>query len=118
MIGDCYRQAGREITDHTSREDLTLCHGYPILRGGEHVGERFGHAWLEYQDETGVWYVVDPSTGGIRVQRVLWYALGHIDPKHVHRYTRREAVWEMVETEVWGPWVDDPEEYEVRYTND
>ena len=116
--GDCYRQAGRELTDPTTRENLVLCHGYPTLRGGPHYGERFGHAWLEFQEDDDTWTAYDPSTHGINLPRDVFYALGNIDPQHVRRYTRAEAVRKLVEHRVWGPWEDDPEEYDVVYAND
>ena len=113
--GDCYRIAGRELTNPTTRAGLTLCHGYPCLTGGDHVGERYGHAWLEFQDEDGIWIAYDPSSHGINIPRVLFYAVGNIDPQHVHRYTLLQAVHKMIELEQWGPWEADPEVYDVRY---
>ena len=100
--GDCYETAGRIVTDELikgSNKDIILVHG--IVTGqGPIRGIQYGHAWVEEGDE-----VIDNSNGrNLRLPKILYYALGNIDPESTFRYTMEEARRKILDNGNWGPW--------------
>ncbi|MAG24179.1 hypothetical protein CMI47_01240 [Candidatus Pacearchaeota archaeon] len=104
VCGDCFEANGRYFMDHAvlrgNDSSLRLVHG-EVAGQGKLWGTRFGHAWVEDGDD-----VVDVSMGrDVRMPRILYYALGHIDQiDNLHKYdvpTFRERI---TEHEHWGPW--------------
>lgn len=105
MGGDCYEVALGVLLDFGSGSDAVLCHGVPLGTGGEAKGLRFGHAWVEVGD-----MVIDRSNGhDVEMPRVLYYAIGNIEPERVRRYNWREAAERALSTEHSGPWHHDPD---------
>lgn len=104
--GNCYEAAAVLIIDcwmsALGKEDLSnyrLVHGYPVGRGVENEGRRYGHAWVEAGDEVYDWTVShDP------MPKELYYALGRLTDQHVYRYTFDEMRERMNRHEHYGPW--------------
>lgn len=102
--GDCYRLAF-EFVEHFSG-DAVLVHGWPKLTGGEHAGQRYGHAWSLILGER---FVVDPMYPQHVIPASNYYEIGEIDPAHCRRYTLEEARREVLRAETWGPWSEVPD---------
>ena len=102
--GDCFEANGRYFMDHAvlpgNAKNLRLVHG-EVAGQGKLWGTRFGHAWVEDGDD-----VVDVSMGrDLRLPRVLYYALGHIDQiDNLHKYDVPTFRNRIAEYEHWGPW--------------
>lgn len=103
MTGDCYPAALHTLFELGDGE---LCHGLVTGTGGEALGQRYGHAWVELDG-----WVHDRSNGhDLFAPRAWYYAKGTIDPDDVDRYTLAEASLMAVTYEHYGPWHDDTEE--------
>lgn len=113
-IGQCY-EAALYAQDYAMRE-WALCHGYPISRHPDALGERFGHAWLEIGDLVFDAAAAARGANLAMVPKAIYYRTGHIEPQHVRRYTHREAQEMLAQEENFGPWIDDPYP-NVRYAN-
>lgn len=95
-LGDCYVAAGKLAMDN---EDYILVHGMPAGRG-ELSGKRFGHAWVEDGDN-----VLDYSNGKkLKIQKIVYYAIGNINEEDCIKYTSTEACVMMLRERHWGPW--------------
>jgi len=109
--GDCYQAAFEallydpKIVEGEARngEPAWLVHGYPRVALGPLEGRKYGHAWVQIGEE-----VYDASTGRW-CPRVLYYAVGRIDPEENHLYSREEAREWALMTEHYGDWMDRPE---------
>ena len=102
--GDCYEVAGRRVL-HGS-EDLTLVHGV-VTGQGDLEGNKFGHAWVEYNQD-GIWIVDDNSNGrNITLPRDYYYQLARLDPSEQERYTKEQALVKSMKYGHWGPWDND-----------
>lgn len=93
--GTCYKDAADFVLAQDCGEAL-LVHGRPTLQVPPY--EPFGHAWVEVGDK-----VIDPATG-FEGPRVIYYALGNIDPEENIYYTVDETRTFMLSHEHWGPW--------------
>jgi hypothetical protein len=100
--GDCYQVAGRYVMDHGLMGDdqnVFLVHGI-VVGQGPISGLEYGHAWVEEGDEC-----IDLSQGrNIRMPKVLYYALGNIDPSKQFRYSPEEMRRKILDVGHWGPW--------------
>jgi hypothetical protein len=95
--GDCYQAAGKYMMDHGIGGNLVLVHG-EVLGQGPLEGVRFGHAWIEKGSD-----VLDVSNGKmLTIPKGLYYAIGDI--KRTVRYTHKEFLKRVLDTEHWGPW--------------
>lgn len=109
--GDCYAVAAR-IVLHSADVDpfdgeYTLCHGTATGRGPI-AGERFGHAWVEWNHRpSSISLVLDYSNGNkVVMHAALYYGLGGIDPSTVRRYSHDEMLHVLLTSQHYGPWVD------------
>jgi len=91
--GTCYFDALRFVEEH---KDWTLVHGIPVLTGGKHAGEEYGHAWCEKGD------MVYDASKKVKIPKVLYYAFGNIN--YAVRYSFKEAVKMVLKTKVYGAW--------------
>jgi|GEM_PF-1161240 len=101
--GDCYVSAGGMVTRNKIDFEGTphLVHG-EVTGQGAIKGLKYGHAWVE--DDI---YVYDYSNNReLVVPKIVYYRIGNIaDEKgKLYRYTFKEAMEKMVETENYGPW--------------
>lgn len=108
-LGDCYEAAANFIAKEVSKEDESkffLCHGIVVGTGGDVVGVRYGHAWVEMEPESGFGtLVIDRSNGrDITLPKELYYRVGSIDPANVIRYTKQQAMAKLSSTGHYGPW--------------
>ncbi len=97
-LGDCYRQAGKYVTDH---EDAALVHGEISPLGWMEGGFRGGHAWVEIRRPGGAELVYDGVQGRF-YDKASYYRAFHAVPKRT--YTPDEARVQMLRTRHWGPW--------------
>lgn len=131
--GNCYEAAVHTIADildptmddeayEREKARYQVVHGV-VLGRGELEGVRFDHAWVERTDEppdmSGLdpdqaemfresfsWVTVIDRSNGMEVElpREVYYALGDVDQETVRRFTWDEAVDQMAESRVYGPW--------------
>lgn len=104
--GDCGEKAVDVLIVLASDSSTRLCHGYPTGQG-EIEGIKHWHAWVELNAVLPEKYieVIDVSNGNnVRMPRDLYYQIGQIDPQEVRRFTRAEAVEQLVEHKDYGPW--------------
>jgi hypothetical protein len=106
--GNCYQAAAEWIVDcYMAGQDLAdirVCHG-TALGQGPIAGIRFGHAWIEVDEDT----VLEVANGAYdEFDRAGYYALGRI--RNVQRYDFEQARRAMLDHGVYGPWHDDPED--------
>lgn len=109
--GDCYAAAARFATEVSlglhpfSADDIRVCHGEAEGTGGDALGLRYGHAWVEVHGQI----VIDRSNGNdIIVRADYYYDIGHVT--NVHRYTLEEVKHYTQRTGHYGPWEDDGEQ--------
>ena len=100
QMGDCYCASGRYLMDHgINNPNLVMVHG-EVIGQGAISGVSYGHAWLEEGDE-----VLDISNGrNLRLPKMVYYALGQIDPAKTYRYTYKDMQRKVNDTGHWGPW--------------
>jgi hypothetical protein len=99
--GDCYVAAVHLLM--RLDDSAVLCHGTVTGTGGEVLGQRYGHAWIECEG-----FVHDHSNGHkLTAWRTTYYRIGQIDATNIKRYTRAQAAVEMLRTGHYGPWDDD-----------
>jgi hypothetical protein len=114
--GDCFEVAAKMVVDdHTGR--LTLVHGLVMGQAGgtATAGKRHWHSWVERPDvlEFGdrqheMTMVIDKSNGNnVELPAALYYHAGQIRQDDVRRYSRAEAIANMLEYEHYGPWDED-----------
>jgi hypothetical protein len=102
--GNCYEAAVTVMmeADAEMRPDMMLCHGTALGTGGDALGLRYGHAWVEL----GSKFVVDRSNGHDHVGPVKpYYAAGSIED--VVRYTFEQMAERLLDTRHYGPWHED-----------
>lgn len=96
--GDCFAVAGRAMLDDNT-DSMILVHGM-VTGQGKLEGKRFDHAWVEIGD-----VVLDNANGNnIAMRKEQYYKLGGIDINELQRYTKDEALVNMVKNKHWGPW--------------
>jgi len=88
--GNCYQMAGNFVVDHNSKK-YTLVHG--MVNGqGELTGLKFGHGWVEDGN-----VVIDNSNGNnIKMDKDLYYKLGHIKRKDKDSGGTIDATWKQI----------------------
>lgn len=134
--GDCYSTAlntAVELAAVNPTAKVRIVHGVPLGTGGEAEGIRFGHAWVEVENDTreqleqmlenmsdemrsqmeeliklrlqmGV-DVIDKSNGNdVRMPKGMYYSIGNIDPNFVRSYSVDEALQIATEMGHYGPW--------------
>lgn len=104
--GDCFVTAV-EVADRLSRDDfpdVRIVHGEPLGTGGEALGIRFPHAWVEFT-VNGTTFVVDESNGNsVTIHGGIYYEAGNIVEADTRRYTTDEARAKMLHHGHYGPW--------------
>jgi len=105
--GNCYEACARRLLDDPEFKDWLLIHGRPTLQREPFC--LFGHAWLESPDRTEVFSPKESrpeksQEDDMRVPRVLYYALGNINPGFCFAYDKETMRRKLVEHEHWGPW--------------
>ena len=98
--GTCYVDAYQYMDDNRK---LKLVHGL-VTGQGEIEGIRYNHAWVEDGNT-----VIDASLKAqgrsiYKIPKDLYYAIGNIKEKTTFRYTYKEMVKKMFDTENYGPW--------------
>jgi DNA polymerase III epsilon subunit-like protein len=103
--GDCFSTAVEQAAILAKKyDDVKIVHGYPLGTGGEALGLRFPHAWVEFT-ENGVEWVRDYSNGNrVEFPKILYYSIGNIEEKDANKYSRDEAQKMMIERQHYGPW--------------
>ena len=100
--GDCYQVVGSYVMDNAlmgNNPNLLLVHGI-VIGQGSISGIEYGHAWVEDGNNC-----IDLSQGrDIKMPKVLYYALGNIDPSKQFKYTPEEMRKKILDTGHWGPW--------------
>ena len=104
VVGECYKAAYHLLFDNP---DAVLVHGYPICAGGEHAGQKFGHAWIEVE-RLGQRWAIDHSNPDKLIHERIFYHVGQIDPAECDRYTLRTAARLAHQTGIYGPWSEPP----------
>ena len=107
--GRCFELNGQAITGALhgiDRESARLVHGYPILQGGEFIGRRYSHAWIEY--DAGIPMIYD-AVSQQHLPQAIYFAAGEIDPELSVKYTIAEALDFMENHGTFGPWHDEPD---------
>ncbi len=104
--GDCFTVAIEVARRYDGfYDDIAVCHGEPLGTGGEALGIRFPHAWVEFSRGASDYFVIDKSNGlNVVLPRDLYYAIGNIEAERVSRYTPQEATSLALEHEHYGPW--------------
>lgn len=102
--GNCYDAAVGVMmaADLDLRGSMKLCHGTALGTGGDALGLRYGHAWVEVDDK----FVIDRSNGHDHFgRRDAYYEAGTI--RDVVRYDYDEMVAKLLSTRHYGPWHKD-----------
>lgn len=120
--GDCFQTAIQVAIELISEgcENVRVCHGSPLGTGGEALGVRFPHAWVEvtekghdilnYKGEgvpelIDIAWAIDRSNGGdIKIPAFVYRAMGRVDDDVVMVYTHMECVEMLLRHQHYGPW--------------
>lgn len=86
--------------DDAQRDAWRLCHGLATSQRGSDIF-RGARAWTECR---GRCIDVRPSGQVLTLPRVVFYAMGGIEPDDVHRYDMRSVVKRWKQSHHWGPW--------------
>jgi len=100
--GDCYQVAAKLVIDSEVGTELVLVHA-EVTGQGPLEGIKYGHAWVENIHGD----VIDKSNGrDITINKQVYYSIGNISSKKgkMFKYTRREALDKMLDSEHFGPW--------------
>jgi len=103
--GDCFDKAV-EVAECLEKHypDIRIVHGEPIGTGGEALGIRFPHAWVEL-DLNGLVFVIDESNGNsVMISKNDYYTIGNIVEADAMKYTMTEARIMMLKHKHYGPW--------------
>lgn len=103
--GDCFDKAV-EVAERFEKHypDVRIVHGEPIGTGGEALGIRFPHAWVEL-DLNGLVFVIDESNGNsVMISKNDYYTIGNIVEADAMKYTMTEARIMMLKHKHYGPW--------------
>ena len=100
--GKCFVNAYDYMSANSSSK-INLVHGL-VVGQGPIEGVLYNHAWIEKGNE-----VIDTALKAQGAKRYkfpkdLYYAVGQINPKTVFKYTFKEMIENVLETEVYGPW--------------
>jgi hypothetical protein len=108
-LGNCFEETGETFLNLPieERKKARIVHGRPRLTIPPHI--RFGHAWIELDDE-----VIDPS--GVIMPIGVYYAVGNINPMECVYYSYAEYTKKLLEHGHWGSWdlVEEEEERKLR----
>ena len=122
--GNCYENSGRIFMDINmgfsdmrgwgDKGQWTLVHAL-VTGQGPIEGLTFGHAWLEWETESGLVFALDTAaleSGGIElldqakmVPAVVYRKVA--ETKFVVEYEWTEAKRMIVDEGHWGPWADE-----------
>ena len=102
MRGECFKTAAQELLASANGAGWLLCHGLATGQGGNALGKRYCHAWLEHRRDDVVW---DPSVR-VMMDKAQYYRLGQIQEHEVRRYTQAQTRQLALEHEHTGPWDD------------
>lgn len=81
-------------------EDVYLVHGIATGTGGDIIGQRYWHAWVEWQD-----VAFDQSNGNdIAIRKDEYHRIGQIE--NVKRYPARRLLRFITDAGHYGPWHD------------
>ena len=98
--GDCYAVALRLVC---ANPGALLVHGTVVGNGGDVLGVRYPHAWVELDGPAGT-ICIDRSRGqDINAYRDAYYEAGKVE--HATRYTYDEAKVMWTERQTIGPWL-------------
>lgn len=103
-LGNCYEMAIQtaESLIREGHTNVMVVHGQPTGTGGDVVGIKYGHAWVEL-NLNGFELVFDYSNDNeVVIERAIYYMAGQI--ADCHRYTFKEAQNFMLLTGHYGPW--------------
>lgn len=122
--GDCFEAAAHIITTRADengpladRANPRLCHGVVTATDGPHQGNKYVHAWVEFQIEFApnkvICFCADYSNGReTELPQEFYYQLGDIDASSVKRYDPLETARRLLVEGHYGPWDFDSTEYE------
>ena len=102
--GDCYEAAAHLFISLPAevRANARLCHGKAIGTGGDALGLRFGHAWVE-QVIFGAHLVRDNANGHDYLGPAeRYYAVGQVHD--VQTYTYGQMLRMLAKHQHYGPW--------------
>lgn len=108
--GACFHDAfmiAAELFLQHNVGDVAIVHGIAVGTGGEILGRRYAHAWVEIEFDGAV-LVIDHSFPNHPVSREAYYKVGKINPDECRRYTIRQATKHAKRTGHTGPWVPAP----------
>ena len=98
--GTCYVDAYKYISEN---RNLKLVHGL-VTGQGDIEGIRYNHAWIEDGNTVIDASLKEQGRSTYKFPKDLYYAIGQINPKTTFRYTYKETVKKMYDTENYGPW--------------
>lgn len=87
-----------QVLEH--KDDLVIVHGRPRLTQPPY--QRYGHAWLEWEED-GLVYCYDV----VKRRKIFWliyYGCGQIKEKEVFKYTVEDARRMCLDYRHHGPW--------------
>jgi len=93
MLGRCYKKAVEAVMEDPS---LTLCHGVCTGLGGNALGKRYGHAWVEHNN------IARDVKTDISLSAELFRFYGQAYP--VITYTYDDMMQMVFLHENYGPW--------------
>lgn len=106
--GQCFINTTTVILE--GRTDCTVCHGIVTGTGGNVVGVRYSHAWIEFvtvlpghEDIPFIMCEDSCHDAGV-LPRAYYYQVGQIDPESVIRYTPKQVKEMCIKHETYGPW--------------
>lgn len=110
--GDCFQMAlttATRVRDSSAIHRVLVVHGEPLGTGGNALGLRYPHAWVEWfvghDGKNDIVFVMDYSNGKeVIIDRDTYYAVGNIIPDDVRRYTVDEATSLALDSGHYGPW--------------
>ena len=100
--GTCFVDA-YEFLSKNINPKYKLVHGL-VIGQGPIEGVVYNHAWIEEGDT-----VIDTSLKAqgrstYKFPKEIYYAIGQINSKTIFRYSHKEMVKNILETENYGPW--------------
>jgi hypothetical protein len=96
--GNCYEESAQMVLGPGPFTEWTLVHGRPTLTRPPYI--EYGHAWLESPDGQ----VVYNASTRQEIPKVIFYAVGRIEPSDCHTYSSQDVRKMIIEHEHWGPW--------------
>ena len=116
-LGHCFESALNVLMNKQHRirqinaNRFCLVHGIAIISGGQHFGEKFCHAWIEF-DLNGFEFCYDAETDLLSTKET-YYVIGRVTT--VKRYSEIEALKMAFRFSHYGPWEKDLVEVETEF---